>query len=175
MQFYKADKSHIDRIWEMIQQAKAYFKSQGIDQWQNGYPTRDVIVADVEAQNGYVMEENGRIVGTLALIFDGEPDYERIYEGKWLTEGEPYAAIHRVVVDSSLKGKGVAGTMMKRAEIICREMGIRTIKEDTHEDNQSMQRMLKKNGFQYCGVIYQKDGAKRLGFEKQLLYGSADD
>ena len=40
------------------------------------------------------------------------------------------------------------------------------MKNDTHRDNQSMQRMQAKNGFEYCGVIYLEDGAERIAFEK---------
>ena len=37
---------------------------------------------------------------------------------------------------------------------------------DTHEDNISMQRLLEKNNFKYCGIIYLEDGNKRIAFEK---------
>ena len=40
------------------------------------------------------------------------------------------------------------------------------MKNDTHKDNQSMQRMQAKNGFEYCGLIYLEDGAERIAFEK---------
>ena len=40
---------------------------------------------------------------------------------------------------------------------------------DTHEDNQSMQKLLAKNQFSYCGIIYLSDGSKRLAFEKVLI------
>ena len=46
------------------------------------------------------------------------------------------------------------------------------IRIDTHRQNASMQRMLEKNGFAYCGIIYLQDGAEagaeRLCFDKLL-------
>lgn len=35
-----------------------------------------------------------------------------------------------------------------------------------HEDNILMQSLLKKNGFEYCGIVYLEDGGKRVAFEK---------
>ncbi len=42
-------------IMEMIDQAKTYFKEQGIDQWQNGYPNIEVIKQDIEQENSFVL------------------------------------------------------------------------------------------------------------------------
>jgi predicted Rossmann fold flavoprotein len=70
----------------------------------------------------------------------------------------------RRVFPTSDKATDVVDAMVK----MCRERGVRSIKNDTHRDNQSMQRMQAKNGFEYCGIIYLKDGAERIAFEKVL-------
>ena len=43
---------------------------------------------------------------------------------------------------------------------------IESLKIDTHEDNLGMQSLIKKLGYQYCGIIYTNYDAKRLAFEK---------
>ena len=48
------------------------------------------------------------------------------------------------------------------------EKGVPSIKVDTHENNIPMQSLLKKNGFEYCGVVYLEDGGKRVAFEKNF-------
>jgi len=53
-------------------------------------------------------------------------------------------------------------------EKMCLEKGIHSIKIDTHEQNISMQRLLDKNGFQYCGVIFVADQSPRVAYEKIL-------
>ena len=92
-------------------------------------------------------------------------------EGQWLSNGE-YAVIHRIAVSDSGKNKGVSGGILKELEKICMEKGIYSIKIDTHEDNEPMKGFLKKNGFEFCGVIYldrEPDlNAKRVTFEKIL-------
>lgn len=167
MKFRKTVKEDIEGIMRMIHQAQAYMKAQNIDQWQDGYPNEETFQKDISRGWSYVLEDGGKLLGTIAVIFDGEPDYDNIYEGSWKTDGASYGAIHRVAVDEELKGRGIAGRMISEAEKLCREHGIRSMRNDTHRDNHSMQRMLAKNGFEYCGIIYLKDGAERIAFEKQ--------
>ena len=164
--FRKTEYADIPAVMGLINQAKAYMKEQGIDQWQDGYPNEASIANDIAHDYSYVMEEKGKVIGTMAVLFDGEPTYDQIYDGAWKTSEEPYAAIHRVAVDAECKGQGIAGTMIEEVVKMCKEKGIRSIKNDTHKDNKSMQRMQAKNGFEYCGIIYQEDGAERIAFEK---------
>ena len=168
MEFRKTKTEDIPGIMRIIRQAQEYMKNQGIDQWQNGYPNETAFQEDIEKGYSFVVEDEGKIIGTIAVIFDGEPTYDKIYEGAWKTTAEPYAAIHRVAVDAELKGRGIAGMMIKEVEKMCYERKVYSIKNDTHRDNLSMQKMQKKNGFEYCGIIYLKDGAERIACEKVL-------
>lgn len=167
MEFRKAVESDIDRIMDIIKQAQAYFKEQGIDQWQNNYPNRGVIRDDIEKGYGYVLLKEGQIIGTVAVSFDGEKTYDKIYDGKWISNFD-YAVIHRLAIDSNFKGQGLASVIIKNIEKMCLARGIHSIRIDTHEDNKSMQRLIEKNGFQYCGIIYLEDNSKRLAFEKLI-------
>ena len=47
---------------------------------------------------------------------------------------------------------------MKEVENLCKGNRVNNIKIDTHKDNISMQKLLEKNGFKYCGIIYLEDG-----------------
>ena len=48
MEFRKSIKSDVSRIMEIIRQAQEYFKLQGINQWQNNYPNKEVINNDID-------------------------------------------------------------------------------------------------------------------------------
>lgn len=167
MEFRLAKREDIDKIMLIIEKAREYLKNEGIDQWQNGYPNRDTIENDISNSNFYVLSEDKDILGVVALSFDGEETYRKIYEGAWLTDGN-YAVIHRMAVDLDKKRRGLASEMIKGIEGTCMEKDVYSIKVDTHRKNQGMQNMLKKNGFKYCGIIYLKDGNERLAFEKLL-------
>lgn len=167
MEFRKAGKTDINNIMKIIKQAQAYFKKQSINQWQNNYPNAEIISKDIDDKNSYVLLKDNNIVATAAVSFDGEKTYESIYDGQWISNNE-YAVIHRIAVDNNYKGLGLSSQIMKNVEKLCLNKGVYSIKVDTHEENLSMQKLLKKNKFQYCGVIYLEDGSKRIAFEKTL-------
>ena len=62
--------------------------------------------------------------------------------------------------------------ILDKAEEMCKNIEINSIRIDTHEDNLPMQNLLKKNNYEYCGIIYLEDRSKRLAFEKVLQPGS---
>ncbi len=165
MEFRKAELRDLEVIMSIIRKAQDQFKKDGIDQWQNNYPNEDIIKSDIEKEESYVLLKDNTIVGTVYLSFTGESDYDKIYQGQWLTEG-PYAVIHRVAVELDLRGQGLASRVMEFAVNKCKDRGFNSIKVDTHKDNKPMQRLLDKYGFKYCGLIYLKSGAERIAFEK---------
>ena len=165
MKFRLAVESDIDNIMNIIQQAQEYFKNQGIDQWQNNYPNYETIKNDIKNNNGYVLLKNNTVVGTVAAIFGEEKTYKNIYNGQWISNNE-YLTIHRLAVNSNYKGLGLSSIILNNIEEICTHKNIFSIRADTHEENISMQKFLKKNGFKYCGIIYLENKDKRIAFEK---------
>lgn len=167
MEFRKSNETDINNIMSIIKQAQTYFKEHGIDQWQNNYPNAETISNDVANNNSYVLLKDNKIVATVAVSFDGEKTYNSIYEGEWISKTE-FAVIHRIAVDNTYKGLGLSSQIIKSVEKLCLSKAVCSIKVDTHEKNISMQKLLKKNNFQYCGIIYLEDGSKRIAFEKIL-------
>lgn len=160
------DREQVVNLWR---QAQSYFKEQGIDQWQDGYPNEESLEEDMAEGASYVLAgEDGEILATAFISFGGEPDYQIIYDGSWEEEA-PYGVVHRVAVTPERKGQGLAGILLDHAAAMCRDRGIGSLRMDTHEDNRSMQRMLSKNGFVRRGIIYLgRDGARRVAFEKKI-------
>ncbi len=170
MQFRKTEEKDLDAVMQIIDAAKEYLKAQEIPQWQDGYPNRESFQIDIKNESSYVLEENGKVLGTIAVYLNGDRNYCKIYKGNWLSTDQPYAAIHRVAVDANRKGNGIAGKMIEEVVKLCLEKRIFSIKNDTHRLNQSMQKMLEKNGFKLCGIIYLENGEERIGFERILPF-----
>ena len=97
------------KMTEIFDEARGTIASLGIDQWQNGYPHADVIKNDIDKGYSRVVELDGEVCATFAVIDDGEPTYDKIYDGEWLTGAYGnYVAIHRVAILVSARGKGIA-------------------------------------------------------------------
>ena len=166
----QSQKADLDEIMDVIADARVRIGRLGIDQWQYGYPRRDILEEDIALGRSYVARtEEGELCGVYSLITDGEPTYDRIYEGAWLTgEGRAYAAIHRIAVAGAYCGTGVASQVIAHIFACARENGFVSVRVDTHSGNLPMRKMLEKNGFSYCGIIYLEDGQKRVAYEAVL-------
>lgn len=170
MNFSKAQLHHLEDICRITDEAKAQLSSMGLDQWQKGYPSREIWKNDIIHQCAWIAHENECILGAFAYQTTPDPSYFEI-NGQWLT-CTPYASMHRVCVSDNCKGKGVAGKMFEFGFNMARQDGFRSMRIDTHPDNLPMRRALSKAGFTHCGQIILKEGCEagdlRIAFEKRL-------
>ncbi|MDR0897588.1 MAG: GNAT family N-acetyltransferase [Oscillospiraceae bacterium] len=157
----------LPQVMQIIAEAQAFLGVQGVDQWQDGYPGEALIREDIETGRGYVLAEGDQVRAMAVVALDGEPTYDTIYEGAWTTP-EPYACFHRTAVGAAFRGTGAADALIASCEAVAKAAGLYSIRIDTHRDNLVMQKMLHRNGYTLCGVIYLETGAARIALEKHL-------
>ena len=163
----KTTGSDLGAVMPIFEEARKTIAALGIDQWQNGYPSDGVILSDIEKDQSYVCDIDGKICGTFAMLVESEPTYDKIYDGEWLTgDSDDYIAIHRVAIAVSSRGSGLSGKIIGYATEFAKEKGRKSLRIDTHRGNAVMRRMLEKNGFVHCGTIYLENGDERVAYEK---------
>ena len=167
LRFRKGETEDLERIMELVADAQNWFREQGIDQWQDGYPTDELILSDIAHNENYIVELNGIAVATAVISFAGEPTYAKIKGKGWLNEN-PYAVVHRIAVSDECRRKGIAKEILHFTEERCIERGISDIRIDTHCDNKAMRALLKKMGYAHCGRITLTSGAYREAYQKEL-------
>lgn len=162
--------AELDELMTVFDEARGTIATLGIDQWQDGYPSRAVIAADIAKSRSYRVRIDGKLCATFAMLDDGEPTYDKIYDGHWLTgdNERDYIAIHRVAISVFSRGSGLSGKIIDYACDFAKEKGRKSLRIDTHEGNIVMRRMLEKNGFLLCGVIYLENGDRRVAYERVL-------
>ena len=170
MEFILAAPKYLEDMCRITDEAKAQLKRLGLDQWQKGYPNREVWESDIETGITWLAVEDGKVLGAFAFQTDPDPSYA-VIDGAWLTNGA-YASMHRVCVSDDSKGKGVAGAMFRHGFAMAKEQGFASLRIDTHPENKPMQRALEKAGFTRCGQITLRDGEEagdaRIAFERIL-------
>ena len=157
----------IKTILSIVRSAQLSLSELGIDQWQDGYPSEDIITEDVSNGIGYVAcAEDGNVVGYEAVVLTGEEAYTQIADEMWHTSNN-YVVVHRLCVDGTLRRKGVAIELMAFAGDFALQHGISDFRIDTHEGNVRMLSLLKKLGFEHVGII-RYDSGLREAFDLKL-------
>ena len=150
----RAEERDIDRLLEILGEAKAYLRECGVNQWQEGYPNREALLEDIAAGRGWVFEcmDTGELAGYECVSMQPEVCYRDI-DGRWLTEGESYAVVHRSMAAAKYRGTRLASEMLSFAAELAAGMGKISVRVDTHRDNKAMNRLCEKLGYTYCGVV----------------------
>lgn len=167
----KVRRTKLDEVEELVRlsnQAKIYLKENQVDQWQDGYPNREIFLLDIRVDESYVVEDHGRIIASFMLSFREDPTYDFLEGGEWSDEGH-YGVIHRLMIDDDFKGKQVSDFVLKEVEHIGKQRKAKSIRIDTHGDNEVMLRMLVRNGYHQVGIIYLEDHSKRVALDKVIV------
>jgi len=161
---------NIPEIMTIIKDAKELLASLKIDQWQNGYPNAAQVEQDILKGESYVvLSDENQVIATSMFTTNKEPTYQIIEEGSWkVDESKNYGVIHRMAIKKEYRKQGLATLLFDKFHQQLKSKNIQSLKIDTHEENLGMQALIKKIGYQYCGIIYTNYGAKRLAFEKVI-------
>ena len=161
MYIRKAAEGDLPRMMEIYAVARRFMAAHGNpNQWgPTNWPPEERIRADIAEGSSYVCVRQNRVVG--AFYFrqgeEIEPTYQRIENGAWKEAG-PYGVIHR------LAGDGVHRGIFEQCMEFCRE-NAPDLRADTHADNRTMQHLLEKHGFVYCGIVNPPDGGERMAYQ----------
>lgn len=162
MEIRKTQPNELDPILSVYEYARQFMQKSGNkNQWIDGYPTREIVETDIRNGHSYTIRENEKLLGVFSLMPGPEPNYQKIYQGKWLND-EPYGVIHRLAAAPGVRGIGT----------YCIDWCSRQYKNtrvDTHRDNLIMQKILQRNGFIFCGRIRIKNGSERMAYQKVRL------
>jgi GNAT superfamily N-acetyltransferase len=164
--FRKATIDDLEAVLFVINKAKERMKSHMSGQWQDGSPSKETFVNDINEEHLYVLTTFDKVICVLALL-DHESAYDTLLSGEWL-HNLPYKVIHRFAVHEDYLGKGVASFMLKSAELQAKSEGIRQVRIDTHERNVPMVKLLLKNGYVQCGSTLIEGTKLRIVFEKVI-------
>lgn len=177
MRIRRATEQELDRIMVILGDGRAALKRLGIDQWQLGYPHESIVRDDLARRQSYILEdEEGALVATAVAAFGGEPAYDDIREGRWLTSTHShdasYCTIHRVAVAEQARGRGYGRLLLEGLEALARKEGAESVRIDTHLGNEPMRHLLDSLGYTACGIILidhaGENTPERIAYEKVI-------
>ncbi|WP_150269704.1 GNAT family N-acetyltransferase [Paenibacillus tepidiphilus] len=146
----QANSGEIAEIMELVSACVEVMQAGGSDQWDETYPNKEIIAADIAAGTLYAYVMDGAIVGILVL---DEHQSEQYREIQWPQNDGTYLVMHRLAVHPKAQGKGVARKLIAFAEQLAREEGYTGIRLDTYSKNTPALALYPGMGYELRGEV----------------------
>ncbi len=156
----QANVADIDALDALSVRTIQAMHKRGVNQWTTAYPRAPHFKEDIQSDRLFVHEQEGRILGVYAFCTDDEPAYRAV---RWHGSSSPI--IHRLLVDPSSWGRGVADELLVHAACRAASSGAGTLRTDTHPANGPMRRLLRRHQFERRGYLA---GIHRDAYERSL-------
>ncbi len=142
-----ATPADVPALLDLLKQVVPLMQQAGNFQWDDTYPNEAVFSDDIDKQQLWVAEVDGKLAGVSAITTDQEPTYAEV--GWDITE--PAIVTHRLAVDPAFRGQGVAKALLAQADEVARQRGIHVLRIDTNTQNQITQRLFPEPRLRLCG------------------------
>ena len=149
----------------ILEEGRAFQRSQGFVQWSDGYPALCDVRSDIAKGIGHLLMIDGQEAGYVCLDPDGEPEYPGI-RGAWHRD-EPYIVIRRISFSSAYAGRGLSRLMFSSIDRHCLGCGSGYLRVNTGKENLRMQHALSNAGYEYCGIVV-LEGIERLAYDRTV-------
>jgi GNAT superfamily N-acetyltransferase len=144
-------------------------QSNGIFQWNESYPSEEILRNDILSGHMYAGIINTEIASLFVLNKTCEEDYLR---ANWSYCDNNFIVIHRFCVKVEYQNKGIGIKTMEAIECYIRELGIESIRIDTFSENPFSLKLFNSLGYNRVGEAYWDRGIFFI-FEKNLTSNNA--
>jgi ribosomal protein S18 acetylase RimI-like enzyme len=128
--------------------------SQGIVQWDELYPTREILAMDIERREMHVLEFEGKTAGFIVLNEHQEPEYAAV---QWQFPG-PALVVHRLTVHPAFQRRGFASRLMDFAEESASARHYAAVRLDAFTKNPGACVLYMNRGYRKAGIVRFRKG-----------------
>ena len=111
--------------------------------WNRHYPAMEDLDGDLAAQNLYVLEQSGSVIGAVSVVH--EEELETL--APWKYTGESVKGIARVVIKKECAGQGLAKKMLTMLFAKLKEEGGTAVRLSVACQNQAAMKTYQRLGF----------------------------
>lgn len=121
--------------------------------WIKGvYPTRDTVVAAIERDDLFVMEEEEKIVG-VGIINQQQMDVYKETHWRYHAPDNEVMVLHTLAISPKIARKGYGSRFVELYESYAKEQGCEILRMDTNERNTNARALYKKLGYDEVEMI----------------------
>jgi len=161
----QASPRDVPAIWRLICACRDDLRKRGIDQWDETYPTEQIVIDDVKSGSWYVLQEGVICIAAICLNAEQHPLWEPIL---WLGR-EPALIVHRLCVLPDYQGTGKASRLMDFAEHHAAANGYVSIRLDAYPGNPPAISLYERRRYRKAGEVnFSRCALPAFCFEKML-------
>jgi ribosomal protein S18 acetylase RimI-like enzyme len=148
MEIVLAQPAHLDRVMEIVALCVSQIQAAGSDQWDEVYPSRAILDADIAGRSLYLLLDAGETLGAIVLNETQAPEYEEL---TWYRE-KPLV-VHRLCVHPARQKAGAARILMDFAEAAAVQRGYDSVRLDTYTGNPRAVALYDRRGYRIAGYV----------------------
>ena len=162
--------NELEAILQLTRACGQHMRDNGIDQWDEQYPDRAVLVNDLQTETLFAYREGDEILGVVVLNETQDEEYGDV---SWSTsEEDRNIVVHRLAVRPDQQGRGLGRKLMDFAEQWARDNRYDAIRLDTYSQNPRNQRFYTHRGYTNLGPVFLKYKREHPYFCYELLLRS---
>jgi ribosomal protein S18 acetylase RimI-like enzyme len=146
--------SEIGVVMALVNDAVREMENEGLYQWDDVYPDKNVFDADIAAKQLYCVKSDGLIAGIIALNEIQPVEYQNI---TWNDNGRPLV-IHRLCIAPIFQKQGLARLLVQFAEKYARENHYSSIRLDAFTENTKALGLYDSSNYQRRGIVKFRKG-----------------
>jgi ribosomal protein S18 acetylase RimI-like enzyme len=150
MHIEPAQPQDLPHVLQIIALCTADMQQQGIDQWDDVYPNRELVEADLCAGTLFVAREDRMHVGAITLDEMQPPQFQGL---PWRCTTGRALLVHRLCVRPDCQGRGIARRLMDFAETFAADHGHTCIRLDAYPANPRAISLYERRGYQRMGQV----------------------
>ena len=139
----------IPAIMQLVDEVVPVMRASGNFQWDSTYPNAKVFESDIALNQLWLAEVDGEIGGITAITTDQDAEYAQV--GWDITETA--VVTHRLAVSIHHRRQGIGEALLKQAEVVAQNRGIKILRIDTNSNNKATRLLFPKLGYEFAGEI----------------------
>ena len=159
-----ATREDVPTLERLVSRCITTMRAAGIDQWDELYPSRNIIEQDIQTGTAYVLRIHSEIVAMYVLNDQQDPVYGEV---PWAYPARKVCLVHRLMVHPGHSGRGYARLLMHDAEDRARAAGADVMRLDAFDANPRACALYVGLGYRYAGDVRFRKGLLRC-YEKRL-------
>ncbi|MBM7868722.1 ribosomal protein S18 acetylase RimI-like enzyme [Clostridium pascui] len=164
MKIRKAELEDLNIIVDIFRNAINEMNNNNIDQWDEVYPTSEILKEDILKKEMYVGIKEDAIVSVLVVNNEYDEQYKN---GDWKYDDENFVVVHRLCVKPIYQNKKIGQATMLMIEELLKKEEIESIRLDAFSLNPYALKMYEALGYQKVGETNWRKGLFYL-LEKKL-------